>query len=197
MKKLVVFFLGISLLSGCSGKELPLKFIRLLDRANMIFYQPDGYNQIDSIKNNLMDWQLAYVHAYEKFEVRYMIKPMDKMLKEYKEFEAKNDSGQITVHPNKLYNSSFKSLLMDVSGGELPEYNVFSPAAAKNEFNADWGASATVNAGNGFGDGYKYCYIVSIHKDNIGDAYAYYFADNIDLLKKEVTKIVHNLKFNK
>jgi hypothetical protein len=162
----------------------------------MVFVEPDGYNRIDSIQNSVMDWELSYLHPYEKFEIRYNIQPMDTLLKEFKELEARQDSGEILIHPNKLYNNTFKAALLKISDGQSSGYNIFSQGAAISEFNADWGATATINASEDFGRGYKYCYFVFIHKNNFGDAYIYCLANDLKILNREMMKVIHNLKFS-
>jgi hypothetical protein len=196
MIKYLSIILGLSLFFACSETPLPIHFIRHLNRAKMVFVEPDGFKRIDSLQKSSMSWELTYLHPYEKFEVRYDIQPMDVMLKEFKELEARQDSGEILIHPNKLFNNSFKEALHKISDGQSSEYNIFSSNAIVGEFNADWGATATINAGEEFGRGYKYCYFVFIHKNNLGDAYIYCLADDLKILNKEMMKIIHNLKFS-
>jgi hypothetical protein len=195
MKKLLSFILGLTLLYSCTGSELPLQSIRLLDRAKMTLIEPEGFKRVESKQNKKMNWDLAYVHPHLKFEVRYAIHPMDNILKKYQEHESKLDSGGNIVHPNRLYITTFKTTLFNITDGQSPSYTIFSSAAAKNEFNADWGATAAVNVGKDFEKEYKYCYFVFIHKDNIGDSYIFCLADDLKLLNDEMVKIIHNLKF--
>jgi hypothetical protein len=195
MRKLLPLLFGLTLLFSCSEQELPLQFMQLLSRSKMIFTGPDQYKRIDSIQNNKMNWDLAYINPNEKLEIRYTIQPMDNKLKEYKEHLSKQDSGENIIHPNKYYLSAFKATLLNISDGAAPEYSIFSPSAIKSEFNADWGATALVNVGKGFEMGYKYCYIVFIHKDNLSDAYIFFLADDVKLINREMSKYIHNLKF--
>jgi hypothetical protein len=195
MKKLLTLLFGLTLLFSCAEQELPLQFIHLLNRSKMIFTGPDKYKLIDSIKNDKMNWDLAYINPNEKIEIRYAIRPMDIKLKEYKEHLSKQDSGEYIVHPNKYYQSAFKATILNISDGAVPKYTIFSPSAIKSEFNADWGATALVNVGKEFGMSYKYCYIVFIHKDNLSDAYIFFLADDVKLINREMSKYIHNLKF--
>ncbi len=121
---------------------------------------------------------------------------MDALMKEYQENQAGPDSLKKMVNPNNLYQQSFKTALLNISGGSLPTYTMFSPHAAKNEFNADWGANAVVKVENELGNNYKYCFFVFIHKENIGDACIYCLSDDLNVLNKEMGPVIHNLKFN-
>jgi hypothetical protein len=195
MRKLLALLFGLTLLFSCEEQELPMQFMQLLNRSKMIFTGPDKYKRIDSIKNDKMNSDLAYMNPNEKLEIRYTIQPMDIKLKEYKEHLSKQDSGEYILHPNRYFQSAFKATLLYISDGAAPEYSIFSPSAIKSEFNADWGATALVNVGKEFEMGFKYCYIVFIHKDNLSDAYIFFLADDIKLINREMTKYIHNLKF--
>ena len=107
------------------------------------------------VKNRQMNWELAYRHPSKKFEVRYAIRPMDNHLKEYKKAEATKNPGDINIHPNKWFKSTFEATVLNISGGQLPEYGIFDKNAVKSEFNADWGATITVNVIKEYGHAFK------------------------------------------
>jgi len=195
MKKSTAFILGLFLFCSCKQTELPLQFMQLLNRSQMTFIEPDGYKRIDSLPDDKMNCTLAYLHPNAKFEVRYAILPMDLRLKEYENLSSKRDSGEIIIHPNQLYIKDFKSSMLKITDGALPTYNIFSSTAVKNEFNADWGATATINVGIECGLDYKYCYFISIHKDNLADAYIYFLGDDLKIINAEMIRIIHNLRF--
>jgi len=196
MKKLLILLVGINLFASCSEIELPLPFMHLLHRTKMFFIIPDGYKQIEPKQNEQVNWDLAYLHPRQKFEIRYTIRPMDILLKKFKENTMKHDSSNNSPDPNKLYLKNFKTTLDNISSIPTSEYTIFSANAAKNEFNADWGATAVVNVNDDFGRQYKYCFMVFIHKKDIGDAYIFCLADDMALLNNEMKPIIHNLKFN-
>ncbi|WP_169817148.1 hypothetical protein [Flavobacterium glycines] len=47
-----------------------------------------------------------------------------------------------------------------------------------------------------FGQDYKYCMIIAIHKDDAADAYYFYLADDQQTLKEQMQAVFHSLKFN-
>ena len=195
MKHFLGLLLGLILLTNFTISDLPKEFVELLDRAKMKFTEPNGYKRNDPIENEQMNYELAYKHSNKRFEVRYAIRPMDNLLKEYNAREKNKNKGDINIHPNKWYKNVFEATILNISGGQLPEYSIFDKEAVKKEFNADWGATVGVTVGKEFGQDYKYCLVVFIHKDNLGDAYVFYLYDDKDLIGEEMMPIFHSLKF--
>lgn len=147
-------------------------FESLLDSTNMIFEPPKNYIEIEPIENRQMNYEKAYKHPTERFEVRYAIR--------------KHDFG--------FYKQIFEMTVLNISGGQLPEYTPFGTEAVKTEFGADAGATVMVTVGEEFGQNYKYCLLVYILKNNIGDGYIFYLADD----NKTITNLMNpiNLKSN-
>jgi hypothetical protein len=195
MKQFIGLLCCITLLTNFKLPDLPKEFLQLLERASMKFDEPTGYKRINPIENNQMNYEIAYKHPTKRFEVRYAIRPMDNLLKEHQIREKSKNKGDINIHPNKWYKSVFEATILNISGGQLPEYSIFDKEAVKREFNADWGATVGVTLEKEFGQGYKYCLVVFIHKDNLGDAFVFYLYDNKDLISEEMMPVFHNLKF--
>lgn len=119
------------------------------------------------------------------------------MLKTYLEKEKNKQPGEINMSPNKLYQGSFVAIAINIAGGKmLKGSSKFPPEAIKAEFNADWGAMTMVEAGKEFGQDYKYCMMVAIHKDDVADAYYFYLANDQQTLKELMQPVFHSLKFN-
>ena len=121
-----------------------------------------------------MNYEKAFKHPEKKFEVRYAIR----MMKE-----------------NNMPEAILKMTTLNISGGKLPQHTIFPTEAVKKEFNADWGATVNTLVGEEFGQDYKYCLLVYIHKNGFGDAYTFYLADDTDLLQEEMLPIFRNFKF--
>jgi len=197
MKKTGTFLAGLLFLILCSFKtdNLPKTFTELLDRANLVFTKPDGFEETKIIKNRQMNYEYALKHPKKKFEVRYAIRPLDNLLSDYEEKEKNKNTGDINIHPNKLYSSLLQATALNISGGQFTEVTEFDKQAVKNEFNADWGASTFVQVGKEFGQDYKYCMMVAIHKDNLGDAYFFYLSDTREDFDKLMSPAFYSLKF--
>lgn len=178
------------------SNNLSKKFTDLLDRANLIFQKPTGFEETKIIENPKMKYDYAIKYQKKNFEVRYAIRPLDNLLRSYEENEMNKKPGDINIHPNKLYLSLLQVTNLNISSGELAEVTVFEKQAVKQEFNADWGATTFVEVNNQFGQKYRYCMIVALHKDNIADAYFFYLSDTKDGFKKLMKPAFNSLKFN-
>ncbi|HLP10394.1 MAG TPA: hypothetical protein VK177_00580 [Flavobacteriales bacterium] len=158
----------------------------------MTFEEPKGYKEVKPVDNAQMDWEKSYKHPRKKFEVRYAVRPMDEELKTYE--ASKNNSTASMVDPNTCAPSLMQVTLLNISG-RMPDPNVFGSEAVKTEFNADWGASGAVPVGT-WAQGYKYCLMVLLHKNDYGQGYVFYLGDDLETIHKEMKSIFHNLKFD-
>jgi len=197
MNKIKLFSTGLIflILTSFTSDSLPKTFTDLLDRASLTFQKPVGLEETKIIENRQMNYEYAIKYPKKRFEVRYAIRPLDNLIHDYEEKEKNKNPGDINIHPNKLYSSLLQVTALNISGGQLPEIIVFDKEAVKQEFNADWGATTFVEVGKEFGQKYKYCMIVAIHKDNIADAYFFYLADSKDDFDKLMDPAFHSLKF--
>lgn len=197
MNKFYFFLAGFCfvILTSFSSDSLPKNFTDLLNRSEMTFNQPDGYSEIPTIENQQMNYDYAIINDAKDFEIRYAISPMDEMLKDYNERKKDEKSESKSIHPNKLHVGLFHTVIFNVSGGKFSKISEFNPEAVKNEFNADWGAIALVEVGKEFGQNYKYCFLVTIHKDNVGNAYCFYLANTQEPIMKNLQVPFHALRF--
>lgn len=197
MKLIKTFGTGILLLvlTSFSSPDLPKTFTDLLDRANLIFQKTEGLEATKIIENRQMTYEYAMKYPKKNFEVRYAIRPLDNLLRDYEEKEKNKKSGDINTHQNRLYSSSLQAITLNISGGQLPEIAVFDEQAVKQEFNADWGATTFVEVSKEFGQQYQYCMIVAIHKDNIADAYFFYLSNSKDGFEELMFPAFHSLRF--
>lgn len=180
-----------------SNKKLSKDFQKLLERSNMSFEPIQSWKKTKIIDNYQMGYQYALKHPTENFEVRYSINPLDDDLKQYAE-EMKKDSSSTRLHPNHYYKSSMYAILSNVSDGKVglgAKFNTFPKESVRKEFNADWGATAMLEVGKTFGQKYKYCMVVAIHKDNQADAYYFYLGDNPEDFPKLMQGMFYSLKF--
>lgn len=194
-KILTIGLLFVALSSFASDNHPPKDFTDLLERAGMMFQMPQGLIECATIENRQMNYEFALKHQNKKFEVRYAIRPLSQLIRDYKEKEKSKKPGEIVINPNTFYNSLFQATVLNISGGVLPKFSIFDKASVKNDFNADWGATTFVKVGKEFGQEYNYCMVVTIHKDDLGDAYIFYMADNIDVAIELAESAFFSLKF--
>jgi hypothetical protein len=197
MKKTNFLLIGFSilLLTSFKSDNLPKEFSDLLDRAKMTFVKPIDYFKTPAIINNQMNYEYALVYSGKTFEVRYAIRPLDEQIKEYEKNMKNKKDGDIFLNPNNIYETVLQATVLNISGGILPNITAFNKDAVKNEFNADWGATAFVEVGKEFGQAYKYCMVVAIHKDNVADAYYFYLSDSKEGFNEMMQPAFHSLKF--
>jgi len=170
-------------------------FDSLLLRAGMVFIEPLNLTKIKSVENGQMNWENAYKSSVDKFEIRYAIRPLDSFLQEYEENMKNKKEGDIYLNPNNWLKSSFEATLLNISGGQLPNYDVFDFQSVKEEFNADWGATALVKTIDEFGQGYEISLVVFLHKDNKGDCFIFYMGDDVAVISSQMEALFHNIKF--
>lgn len=111
-------------LTSFSSDKLPKIFTDLLDRANLTFQQVDGFKEVKTIENRQMNYEYAIKHTKKNFEVRYAIRPLDDLIRDYAEKEKNKKEGDINILPNKLYSSLLQVTTLNISGGQLPEDSV-------------------------------------------------------------------------
>ncbi|OFZ67188.1 MAG: hypothetical protein A3D92_16250 [Bacteroidetes bacterium RIFCSPHIGHO2_02_FULL_44_7] len=192
MKIVFIFFF---LFICCCTASAQTAFDSLLERAHLKFEVPENYTVVEPQFNRQMNWEASYRHPEKKFEIRIALRPMDVALAEYEHNMKTKEEGDIFIDPNKWYESTLQATILNISGGELPDYAVFGSEAVKQEFNADWGATVMVPTGEEFSFGYTYCLLVTIHKNNIGDAYVFYMLDDPEMVGQELDAVFHLLYF--
>lgn len=197
MNKINLFIIGFCLftLTSFSLGNLPEKFTDLLDKAGMTFDNPSECFETPPIENRQMNYEYSVINNAKDFEIRFAIRPLSEMIKNYNTREKNKKPGDINIHPNKLYVAAFQAIVFNVSGGQQAKFGEFGDQAVKKEFNADWGAIAMVEVGKEFGQNYKYCFLVAIHKDDMGDAYCFYLSDTKENINKNLPVLLHSLRF--
>jgi hypothetical protein len=192
MKAILSVLLFLILTSFKSDNSLPETFNELLKRSGLVFDSPLGLIPVKIIENRQMNYEYALKYPNKNFEIRYAIRPLDYLLNQ---FEKSKKSGEISINPNKLYSSSLQATVLNISGGKLTDIAQFDKNAVKQDFNADWGATTFLDVGKEFGQNYKYCMDVAIHKDNLADVYIFYLSDTKIGFNELIEPAFHSLKF--
>lgn len=166
-------FVSASVLAQDSTEVNPYSFEALLDSCKMEFTVPSGFKEVPVIENMQMNYEKAYKHPTKNFEVRYALRRTN--------FNLPESMIMVTV--------------LNISGGQMPGYNMFGTEAVQKEFNADSGGAASCTLGPEFGQDYKYCLLVYIHKNGVGDGYIFYLANENEMIPDLMEPIFHALKF--
>ncbi|MES2239168.1 MAG: hypothetical protein V4497_02800 [Bacteroidota bacterium] len=199
MKKITILAIGLFLiiLTSFTTEKTISGFQEKLLEAKMSFEMPKDFKEVPIISNMQMNYDYAIKHVEKNFEVRFALHPLDKMLKDHIEKEKNKKPDEVNFNPNKLYQGSFVAIAFNIAGGKMPKgSSTFPKEAIKSEFNADWGAMTMVEAGKEFGQDYKYCMMVALHKEDVADAYYFYLANDQQTLKELMQPVFHSLKFN-
>jgi hypothetical protein len=174
------------LLLACQlyAQSIPDKFQRLLQQNAMQFSMPPGFVSTPVIENGDVGYDFAIKSSTTKLEIRYRIWPM-------------NEAMQNDPKRNWIYQTMVETMGLNISNGQLIQTKQYPQSDVKVEFGADGGITGTVRTDSKFGRGYKICMISAIHRDNVGDAYAFFLCDDPNVLMKALfaNNVYHALKF--
>ena len=181
--------------SSSKHTSLPKSLTDKLDRASMVFNPSMLLSEMNVKENDQVKYDYALMGKGKEdsgLEVRYIVQPMDTYLK------MKEDKNRVMIDPNKpvLYKGYLMTMVMNIAGGSVPiNIKDMDLALVRKSFNADWGGMVMVDTKGTFGEGYKYCFIVAIHKDNVGEAYYLYMIQNKESLLPIMKETLGSLKF--
>lgn len=180
--------------------------------ARMTLTPPPGWVETPVIANGQMDYDYALRYPGHRLEVRYAVRPLAGMLAEFA--RSKKQKNVSMVNPDKMYEQVFHTIVLNVGVGGQTSSDMaaalqvefakplkeFPSAAVKAEFGADWGATELIQPGPDFGQTYRHCMLVGLHKNGAADAYCFYLFDD----QKELTNVIfgdptkavfHSLRF--
>ncbi len=192
--KKVNFLIAMIILSISGYSQSLEKFNITLNDCGMNVVIPSGYIEKEIIKNNDMNYDYAIKKADSDFELRYAIRPI--RFKKYENTKIQEEIESQVPFRNSQYYIILQTTILNITGGNEYEIQAFNKDAVKNEFNADWGASAFIELNSDFGKGYKYCMVVAIHKDNVADAYYFYLSNTKENISENMDPLFHTLRFN-
>jgi hypothetical protein len=166
------------------AQGIPDNFQRLLQRNAMQYSIPSGFVSTPVVENGDVVYDFAIRSTTTKLEIRYRIWPIDKGMQ--------NDPKR-----NSVYQAMVQTMGLNISNGQMVQTKQYPLGDVKAEFGADGGITGTVRTDSQFGRGYKICMISAIHKDNIGDAYAFFLCDDPNVLLKALfaDNVYHALRF--
>jgi len=204
MKYLLSFLLvGMFSLSMSfpSGSKVPDSFMKLVEANELEFRMPDSFKIISTHKNPDMSYDFALKSKTKDIEIRYAIMPLKDLVDSFE--KSKTDTSMKVINPDAkfakmvLWMSTY-NIADSVFGGfdsleTNPMYKALTSFPAedvKHDFNADWGAFATLIPRKTFAKGYDHCIIVVIHKSKIANACMVYLynktEDTNTIFKNEV-----------
>ncbi|MCX6223017.1 MAG: hypothetical protein NTZ69_18765 [Bacteroidia bacterium] len=193
-KKLgIIVSLLIILNINAIGQNLS-DFKALLEECGMNVNIPEGFVEAKIIENKDMNYEYAIKYPDKEFELRYAIRPI--RYKKYSDETLKNEMESQRPFRNSSYGIILQTIVNNITGGIDYEIKAFDKNAVKKEFNADWGATTFVALKSDFGKGYKYCMIVTIHKNDFADAYYFYLSNTKENFSENEDPLFHTLRFD-
>jgi len=195
MKKTFGTFVSLLIILNFSAIGQNIKeFKSLLGECGMNVNIPEGFIEAKIIENGDMNYEYAIKYPDKEFELRYAIRPI--RYKKYANDTVKNEMEGQRPFRNSSYGTILQTIVLNITGGVDYEIRAFDKNAVKKEFNADWGATTFVELKSDFGKGYKYCMIVTIHKDDVADAYYFYLSNTKENFSKNEGPLFHTLRFD-
>jgi hypothetical protein len=204
---------AVVLLGAASFRSAPSpSFQQQLAAGRLTLTAPSGWTETPVIANNVLRYDYALRYPGRRLEVRYAAEPLALLLADYA--LGKKDKTHLQVNPNELRGQFFIGTMLNVRGLKMEDeafdatyrveeakpLNVFPDKALKTEFGADWGALAPLTPGPEFGQAYKHCVLIGLHKTDAADAYVYFLYDDqkdfVEVVMKDPAKAAfHSLRF--
>ena len=188
----VLFALAILVITNFSfaqESETLREFKKDLTLYALNFEKPEGYVETEVIDNHDLAYSYALLHEDVKLEIRYTLFSIKNMIEQNKK------SGGVSVDPNKMYQALVTTNQLNLSGGNEYQVTRFDSEAVKEEFNADAGATTFFPLNSKFGEGYKNCMMVVLHKKDIADAFILFLFDDPEVFQNNAMDAFHALTF--
>jgi len=191
--KFIALALLVLLLSNQGFSQNLKEFEALVKECGMSLSIPEVFVPGPIVANKNMDYDYAVKYPDKDFVLRYAIRPI--LYKVYTNDSLKKVMESKVQVRNTSYEANMKAVLYDISGGYDYEFKAFEKTAAMDEFGADWGAITLVELRSDFGKGYRFCMVVALHKNNVGDAYLFFLANKQDAFPTGMRPLFHSLRF--
>jgi hypothetical protein len=159
-----------------------IKFKKVLEENHMEFTMPAGTTVIPIVKNRQVRYDYAVKFNDKPIEIRYSVFSLGNRVADYKKFLKDHPPGSAMADPNASSKTFAYTVALNVGGGVMDPkigFNAFPPEHVKPEFGADWGGTWIVPIkNNSFGTEYKVCIMISLHRNDIADAYIMYLGNS-------------------
>ena len=201
--KNIVIILGVLFSTYLYSQEDPFKFrmdsswaqlkkdtfSNLLAENKLLFSIPNGFTTIKVKENYNVFYQYAISDTNSNFEIRFFIKSLKNLLKD-----------TVTFNPNNFSYNFLGSMALNASGNilpDIPQIDLFSKEAVKNEFNANWGGTTAFNPKTEFGKGFSFCALNCLRLDNVCEVYIFYMFDDLPNQRHLMQDGFYVMKFKK
>lgn len=169
------------------------EFQKYIDPIGLNFTMPTSYEETFVKENKDLWYSFAIKDKNADFEVRYTVWSLKPEITEYK--KCKLDTNCTMVSPNVIYKGRIQANVLNMTGGQNWDIDLFPLQAVKEEFNADTGGSSFFEFNCGFGKGYKYGQMIYLHKDNVADVIITFMSNDKKIHSDLMMKSFHALTF--
>lgn len=162
-------------------------FKELLEENQLEFTMPKGFKKVKVKKNDNVFYQYAIKDKKSGFEIRIFIRPYGKLMEDTTKF-----------NPNLYTYNMLAVMALNASGNlinKIPQIDLFPKEGAKKEFNADWGATTAFSPNTSFGEGFNFCALNCLRKDDVGEVYIYYLFTDVQNQQQLLLDGMYILKF--
>jgi len=162
-----------------------ISFNDVLNKYSLQLTIPENFSEVPVKNNSAIKYQYALKHDSLDFEIRFLITGINKAL------DLPDDKRSLSL---------FTSIVLNASGEVLPnipKIQEFGSGLAKVDYNADWVANSSFLSKSKFSEGFSYCSVIALRKNQIGEAYIFFLFNDKNQGAKLVSKTTTCLKFEK
>jgi len=169
-------------------------FVKLANEANVTYVAPDGFKEIQPVRNDTLSFDYALELPDEDFEVWFEVQSQKKVLARYARLVS--DTTRTNEHPDSLYNKTGLTLANELSGGQS-YFTTIIPPDYLARYNADEGKTYLLDlADANETKHYKYALLITLHKDRVGTIVAICLGNEKgSVFFKNIFKAARALKF--
>lgn len=167
-----------------------------LDRVNLMYTLPSGFNEADSCQESLFYYTKPYSENKYLYPLNTKLYYRDSTICigfNITRLQLKNDSNAVlkAMFPGRTENTNYTLSIRHKADTVNNKVVYYSSKESNRFFNADISGTYWFYMQIPFEGRYHYCRIVFMHKKNIGDAEIYYFYDD-ENSRKKVDRLVKN-----
>ena len=169
------------------------EFQQFIDVIGLKFTMPPNYEETYVKENNDLWYCFAMKDKIADFEARYTVWSLKPAIENYE--KCKLDPSCVSVSPNVIYEGLIQANVLNMTGGQEWNIEKFTTQAVKEEFNADAGGASFFEFNCGFGKGYKYGFMVYLHKDDVADVIITFMNNDTATISELMEISFHALTF--
>lgn len=130
-------------------------------QGGVFLVQPDDYDFVPVVENDVMAYDLALRHSSGRVEARWSVQPI-----------AAGEIPSPAIH--------LTALTANVSDAVMSEMQVFPTADVGRDYYAHWGALTVIKPRPAFGGDYSFAVLVGLHRDAKAMVYGVFLCKDLE-----------------